>query len=169
MTTALPAGLLVIWHSRTGAARALARAAHAGARAQAGADAVRLVAATRVRPADLLGAAGYLFVCPENLGTMTGEMKAMFDRCYYPCLDRLAGRPFATIVAAGNAGQGTVAQIARIAAGWRLRAVAEPVIANLGIDRPEAILAPKRVDQVTRATCRDLGRMLAAGLALGIF
>jgi multimeric flavodoxin WrbA len=117
----------------------------------------------------VLAAAGYLFVCPENLGGMTGEMKAFFDRCYYPVLGRIEGRGYATAVAAGTAGQGTEAQIDRIAAGWRLRRVAPSLIVRLGADTPEAIAAPKVVSSNDLQTCRDLGRSLAVGLQLGIF
>ena len=95
--------LAIVWHSRTGAARAMARAAHAGA-FESGGDprSVRLLAADDVCAEDLLAARGYLFVCPENLGGMSGAMKEMFDRCYYPLLGKLEGRPYATAIAAGN-------------------------------------------------------------------
>ena len=90
--------LLVIWHSRTGGSEALADAAARGAAT------ARLIAADAVTPADLHAAAGYLFVGPENLAALSGAMKEMFDRCYYPCLGRLQGRPYATIICAGIAG-----------------------------------------------------------------
>ena len=77
-------------------------------------------------PDDLLSAAGYLFCCPENLASMTGAMKEFFDRCYYPVLGRIEGRPYAVMVAAGSDGAGAVRQIERIATGWRLKAVAPP-------------------------------------------
>jgi hypothetical protein len=160
--------LLIIWHSRTGAAQAMAETAWAGA-SDEGAALVRLLPAVEVGPDDVLAAAGYLFVCPENLGGMTGEMKAFFDRCYYPVLGRIEGRGYATAVAAGTAGQGTEAQIDRIAAGWRLRRVAPSLIVRLGADTPEAIAAPKVVSSNDLQTCRDLGRSLAVGLQLGIF
>ena len=71
--------MLIVWHSRTGAARAMAEAALAGAQGEGSA---RLIAAAETGPDDLLEAAGYLFVCPENLATMSGAMKEFFDRCY---------------------------------------------------------------------------------------
>lgn len=156
--------LAVIWHSRTGAARAMADAAASG-----GGDEARLLAAEAVQPEDLLAASGYLFVCPENLGSMSGAMKEMFDRCYYPLLGRIEGRPFATAIAAGTAGQGTEAQIERIVTGWRLRRVAESLIVRLDADTPERILAPKSLSQNDMARCRGLGEALATGLRLGIF
>lgn len=156
--------LAIIWHSRTGAARSMAEALYSGTEADA-----RLIAASDVSAQDLLAASGYAFVCPENLGSMTGMMKEMFDRCYYPLLGRIEGRPYVTAIAAGSDGRGAQAQIDRIVTGWRLRRVAEPVIVNLGAQTPEAILAPKSVGEAELEVCRDLGAAMAEGLRLGIF
>ena len=57
--------LLIVWHSRTGAARAMAEAAAAGAAGEPGVL-VRMLAAADAGPDDLLAADGYLFACPEN-------------------------------------------------------------------------------------------------------
>ena len=158
--------LLIVWHSRTGAARAMAAAALAGAQAE---GAARLIAAAEAGPDDLLEAAGYLFVCPENLATMSGAMKEFFDRCYYPVLGRIEGRAYATAIAAGSDGSGAERQIDRIATGWRLRRVAESLIVNTAAQTPERILAAKTVPPDQLARCRELGAMLAAGLAMGAF
>jgi hypothetical protein len=159
-----PSLLAIAWHSRTGAARAMAEAALDGAEGRA-----ILLRAEDVTPQALLAARGYLFVCPENLGTMTGAMKEMFDRAYYPLLGRIEGRGYATAIAAGSDGRGAEAQIDRIVTGWRLRRVADPLIVNLGAQTPEAILAPKTVAGADLARCRELGAALAEGLALGVF
>lgn len=161
MDTASPA-LLIVWHSRTGGSRALADAAAEGA-------AARPMRAEEVTPDDLFAAGGYLFVGPENLAALSGAMKEMFDRCYYPCLGKLEGRPYATIICAGSDGENAQRQIDRIATGWRLRRVADPVIVGTDAQTPEAILAPKTIapDRLTEA--RDLGAALAEGLAAGIF
>lgn len=156
--------LLILWHSRTGAALAMAEAALAGSEGRG-----RLIPAAEVTSDDLLEASGYLFVCPENLASMSGAMKEMFDRAYYPLLGRVEGRPYATAIAAGSDGHGAQAQIDRIVTGWRLKRVAEPLIVNLGAQTPEAILAPKRVPADELERCRDLGAALAEGLALGLF
>jgi len=158
--------LLIVWHSRTGAARAMAEAAYAGARGEAEA---RLVRAEDCSPDDLLKAAGYLFVCPENLASMSGAMKEFFDRCYYPALGRIEGRAYATAIAAGSDGTGAERQLDRIATGWRLRRVAESLIVNTSAQTPETILAPKHIAEPELARCRELGAALAAGLALGAF
>lgn len=156
--------LAIVWHSRTGAARAMAEAAASAA----GAGAV-LLAADRVSPDDLLAAQGYLFACPENLASMSGMMKEMFDRCYYPLLGQVEGRPYATMIAAGSDGEGAQRQIDRIVTGWRLRRVADPLIVNLQAQTPEAILAPKTVPDRDLARCRDMGAALAEGIAMGLF
>lgn len=142
----------------------MARAAGDGA-----GEGATLVAAADADPALLLAASGYLFVCPENLGGLTGLMKEMFDRCYYPLLGRIEGRPYATAIAAGSDGRGAQAQIDRIVTGWRLRRVAEPLIVNLGAQTPEAILAPKTVPDADLDRCRELGAALGEGLRLGVF
>ena len=159
--------LLIVFHSMTGGTAQMAAAAAQGARTEAG-IAVRLLRATEAGPADVLAADGYIFACPENLAAIAGLMKDFFDRTYYPALDRIAGRPYATMVCAGSDGQNAARQIARIATGWRLRPVADPLIVCTRAQSPAEILAPKTVpdDELTR--CRDLGTALAAGLVLGI-
>lgn len=156
--------LLIVWHSRTGASAALARAAADGA-----GEAAWLVAAGEATPDMLLAAKGYLFCCPENLAGMSGMMKEMFDRAYYPVLGRIEGRPYATIIAAGSDGEGAQRQIDRIATGWRLRRVAEPLIVNLGAQTPEAIAASKLVPEAALCRAYDTGAALAEGLRLGLF
>ncbi|MFN3864603.1 MAG: NAD(P)H-dependent oxidoreductase [Erythrobacter sp.] len=155
--------LLIIWHSRTGASEAMARAAAEGA-----GDAL-LLRADAVSQAALLDAGGYLFVCPENLASMSGLMKEMFDQHYYPLLGRIEGRPFATIIAAGSDGAGAARQIDRIVTGWRLRRVAEPLIVNFAAQTAQAIAAPKIVPGKVLNQCRELGAMMGEGLRLGIF
>lgn len=156
--------LLIAWHSRTGASRAMAYAAAEGA-----GDVALLMHADQVLPDAILSASGYLFVCPENLASMSGAMKEMFDRCYYPVLGMIEGRPYATAIAAGSDGEGAQRQIDRIATGWRLKRVAEPLIVCTHAQTPERILAPKTVDDIELDRCRDLGAAMAAGLALGVF
>lgn len=160
--------LLIVWHSRTGGSRQMAEAAAHAAETETGVE-VLLVASADVTAADVLAADGYLFVCPENLAALSGQMKEFFDRTYYAVLERISGRPYGVMVCAGSDGENAVRQIARIATGWRLRAVAEPIIVNTDAQTPEAILAPKSIGSADLARCAELGAALAAGLALGIF
>ena len=160
--------LLIIWHSRTGAARQIAQAAAHGAQAEREV-AVRLLPAEETDAADVLAADGYLFACPENLASLSGEMKAFFDRTYYPCLERLNGRPYAALIAAGSDGEGAARQLARIVLGWRLKAIAAPLIVGTHAQSLEAILAPKALSEKQLAPCRERGAAMAAGLAMGVF
>lgn len=130
---------------------------------------VRVLPAEDADAAALLAADGFIFAAPENLAAMSGVMKDFFDRTYYAALDRISGRPYAIMVCAGSDGENAVRQIARIATGWRLRAVAEPIILCTHAQTPEAILAEKRIGEADLARCEALGAAFAAGLALGIF
>ncbi|MHA7598599.1 flavodoxin family protein [Alicycliphilus sp. T452] len=167
MSTA-PKTLLIVYHSLTGGTRQMAEAAQAGAAAEP-AVVVRLLHAGQAGPDDVLAAQGYLFATPENLAAMSGQLKDFFDRCYYPVLDRINGRPYASLICAGSDGQNAARQIARIATGWRLKEVAEPLIVCTHAQTPEAILAPKQIGADELERCRALGEALAAGLALGVF
>ena len=160
--------LLIVYHSLTGGTRQMAEAARAGAVAEAGC-AVRLLHAAQAGPADVLAADGYVFATPENLAAMSGQLKDFFDRSYYRVLDQVNGRPYASLVCAGSDGSNAARQIARIATGWRLKAVAEPLIVCTHAQTPEAIRAPKQIGDADLAHCRALGEALAAGLALGVF
>ena len=160
--------LLIVYHSLTGGTRQMAEAARAGAASEAGC-AVRLLHAAQAGPADVLAADGYLFATPENLAAVSGQLKDFFDRSYYPVLDQVNGRPYASLVCAGSDGSNAARQIARIATGWRLNAVAEPLIVCTHAQTPEAILAPKHIGEADLERCRALGEALATGLVLGVF
>jgi multimeric flavodoxin WrbA len=145
--------------------------AYAAARAASAEPGVstRVVRARDAEAADVLASDGYLFATPENLAAMSGQMKDFFDRTYYEALDRLNGRPYGTLVCAGSDGTQAAAQIERIATGWRLRAVAPPVIVCTHAQTPDLILRPKEIAATDLARCEELGATLAAGIALGIF
>ena len=144
----------------------MAQAAISGA---GGAVTVTCKRAAEADAADLLAADGYIFACPENLASMAGVMKDFFDRTYYPALGKIEGRPYALMICAGSDGEGAARQITRIATGWRLRTVAEPLIICTRAQTPEAILAPKVIAEADLAKCHDLGAAMAQGLAMGIF
>lgn len=160
--------LLIVYHSRTGGTEQMVRAAADGALTATNVEtAVRK--APEAEPDAVLAADGYLFACPENLASMAGLMKEFFDRCYYPALERLNGRPYATMICAGTDGSIAAAQIARIATGWRLREISPPLIVCTHAQTPEEILRPKQIGSDDLARCRELGAAMAAGLAAGIF
>lgn len=160
--------LLIVYHSYTGGTRQMAQAAAQGA-AREPTVAVKLTTAAETDAESMLKADGYLFACPENLAAMSGQMKDFFDRTYYPVLDRIQGRPYATLICAGSDGTNAARQIERIATGWRLRVIADPIIVCTHAQTPEAILRPKIIAPIELARCEELGATLAAGLDLGIF
>ncbi len=143
--------------------------------AEAAASAAQSEVTTVLKPAadatpeDLLRADGYVFCAPENLAALSGVMKDFFDRCYYPVLGRIEGRPYAQMVCAGSDGQNAVRQIARIATGWRLKEVQPPMIICTHAQMAEQILAEKTIPQDELANCRELGAAMGAGLSLGVF
>jgi flavodoxin len=160
--------LLIVMHTLTGGTRQMAEAAAAAA-AHEPEVRTRLLHAPAAGPDDVLAADGLVLATPETLASIAGLMKDFFDRTYYPALGRIEGRPYAAMICAGSDGQNAARQIARIATGWRLRAVAEPLIVCTRAQTPEAILAPKTIAPADLARCAELGAAMAAGLAAGIF
>jgi NAD(P)H-dependent FMN reductase len=160
--------LLIAFDSVTGGTRQIAEAAARGAAGEPGVER-RLPHADEAGPDDVLAADGYIFATPEMLAALSGRMKHFFDRTYYAVLDRIQGRPFAVLVCAGSDGRNALRQVERIAAGWRLKAVAEPMVVCTHAQTPEAIAAPKTIPPETLRLCEELGAALAAGLAMGIF
>jgi multimeric flavodoxin WrbA len=158
--------LLVVWHSMTGSTRQMAEAAAAAARAE---TPTTLLHADDAGPDDLLAADGYIFASPENLAALSGVFKHFVDRCYYPVLGRIEGRPYCALICAGSDGTNAARQLARICTGWRLRPIAEPLIVCTRAQTPEAILAEKHLPPEDLARCAEAGAAMAAGLALGVF
>ena len=160
--------LAIIWHSVTGGSEALAQAAYDGARRAQGVD-VQMLNAADAGAEHMLAADGYIFVFPENLAAISGGMKSFFDRCYYPCLGALNGRPYAMIVCAGSDGRNAVAQAERIATGWRLRQILPSVIVCTHAQTQEAILAPKTIDSADLIAAEEMGEQIAVGLQMGVY
>lgn len=160
--------LLIVFHTLTGGTRQMAEAAAAGAAREAS-IATRLVWAKEAGPDDILAADGYMFATPETLASIAGLMKDFFERTYYPALGRVEGRPYCALICAGSDGANAARQLGRIATGWRLRAVAAPLIVCTHAQTPEAILAAKIITPEELARCAEAGEAMAAGLAAGIF
>lgn len=118
---------------------------------------VRVRDALEATQHDVLWADGYIFGTPENFGYMSGALKYFFDRVYYPCLDKIGGRPYALFIRAGNDGSGALASISRIVTGLAIREVQEPV------------LIAGEFDEARLVECEELGMTMAAGLEAGIF
>ena len=160
--------LLIVFHSKTGGTYQMAQAAAKGAGAEPDV-AVNFIHAAEAGPDELLESDAYIFATPENLAMMAGMIKDFFDRTYYPVLDRIVGRPYATLICAGSDGENAARQIERITAGWRLKKIAEPVIVCTYAQTPAEILAPKEIGAHDLQRCEEIGATLAAGLALGIY
>jgi multimeric flavodoxin WrbA len=146
--------LLIAWHSQSGASRALAVAAEAGAAAQVAVQRVRAVdaGAREVAEADAL-----LLVCAENSGRLAGTAKDFLDRIFYPLHEGGVVRPYGLLVSAGNDGRGAVAEAQRIMRGIPFTEATEPLILR-GAPDEEAL-----------ERARELGEGFAAGLSMGIF
>ena len=108
------------------------------------------------QPEYIISAQAVIIGTTENLGYMAGLIKDVFDRCYYPCLDKTQGMPFTFYVRAGHDGTGTRRAIESITTGLRWKLVQEPLICR-GEFQPEFI------DQ-----CEELGLSMAASLDAGI-
>ena len=173
--------VLLVWHSRTGLARAMADALERGAWAAAAEMEAPAFTVERRRACDatiddLLSAHGYLFCAPENLASTSGEMLEFFHRTYYDAFSsdalgetsRLLGRPYAAAVAAGNDGRAAAQQMGRICQGWRLKPVAAPFIHRNGQPQTrELILRPNKACPADVAErCEELGGLVAATLLL---
>lgn len=117
----------------------------------------RVLSPFGTEPEDVLEADALLLLTPENLGYMSGALKDFFDRCYYPCLERTQGTPYALIIRAGNDGTGTRRGVETIVTGLRWRGIQEPLICR-GEWRPAFV-----------EQCRELGMLMAAGLDAGVF
>ncbi|HTO56255.1 MAG TPA: NAD(P)H-dependent oxidoreductase, partial [Pseudomonadales bacterium] len=150
--------LLIVYHSQTGRTEALARAAYDGARdPMIEAVDVRFLRAAAAGPDDLLWAHGLLLGTPENFGYMSGAMKDFFDRTFYPVEGRIQSLPYALFISAGNDGSGAIRAVRRIANGYPLKEVQEPIVVR------------GEVTQAALEQCRELGLALAAGLDAGVF
>lgn len=160
--------ILIVYHSMTGGTRQMVEAARDGAMGEPGVQ-VHLMLASEAGPGDVLSADGFIFATPENLAAMSGQLKDFFDRSYYAALDQINGRPYATLICAGSDGHNAARQIDRIATGWRLKPIAEPLIVCTHAQTTEAILAAKQIGPDDLESSRALGEALAAGLILGVF
>jgi multimeric flavodoxin WrbA len=160
--------LLIVYHSMTGGTLQMAHAAATGARSEPDVR-VSMLRAVEARAEDVLAADGYIFATPENLAGISGMMKDFFDRTYYAAFERINGRAFLALICAGSDGRNAAQQIERIAAGWRLKRIADPYIVCTNAQTPEQIQAPKRIDEGCLRRCEELGKTMASGLAMGIF
>ena len=148
--------LLIIYHSQSGNTQALAEAIVRGCRQEPQAN-LRVKRAFEADLQDLLWAQAILFGTPENFGTMSGALKDFFDRTFYPAEPYSLNLPYAIFISAENDGTGAIREIDRIAKGYPLKKVAEPLIIKGQLSK----------QNITAA--QDFGQAMATGLCLGIY
>ena len=150
--------LLIVYHSKTGNTQLLTDAVvHGAMNCEVTAVELRVLRAPEAGPEDLLWADALLLGTPENFGYLSGAVKDFLDRTFYEVEGKLAPLPYAMFVSAGNDGTGAVRAMERIANGYPLVAVQEPLIVRG---------APQKKDLVK---CEELGLALALGTQMGIF
>ncbi|WP_310601082.1 NAD(P)H-dependent oxidoreductase [Desulfobulbus sp.] len=148
--------ILVVYHSQSGTMAQLAQCFAQGAAMETGVE-VTLKRAHQTQLDDLLRCHAIAIGSPEYFGTMAGMIKDFFDRTFEAAQEKTVGLPFVLLVCAGNDGRGAIAQIERIAAGYKWRKVLEHVRV-VGTPTPQDCKA-----------VAELGQTLAAGLDFGIF
>lgn len=148
--------LLIVYHTGGVKTAQLAEAVARGATGEPGVQ-VRLLRCAEAGPQDVLAADALVLGTPENFGYMSGMMKDFLERIFYACEGKVAGRPWALLVSAGQDGAGAISSVERIVTGLRMKKVQEP------------ILALKSVESEVIARCEALGTAMAAGLALGVY
>lgn len=117
---------------------------------------VKFIPPLDTQPEDILNANAVIIGTTENLGYMAGLIKDVFDRCYYPCLERTEGLPFTFYVRAGHDGTGTRRAIESITTGLKWRLVQEP------------LMCKGDFDEHFISQCEELGLTMAASLDAGI-
>jgi multimeric flavodoxin WrbA len=150
------AKILIVYHSQTGKTEKMAHAVADGAKSIEGVDVI-LKKAIDATLDDLLTADGLALGTPENFGYMSGMVKDFFDRTYYGAQDKIFRKPFVVFISAGNDGTGALRAIERIALGYKLKMVYQPIIAK-------GTITEEIINQ-----CNELGATIAGGCQMGIY
>jgi multimeric flavodoxin WrbA len=150
------AKILIVYHSQTGKTEKMAHAVADGAKSIEGVDVI-LKKAIDATLDDLLTADGLALGTPENFGYMSGMVKDFFDRTYYGAQDKIFRKPFVVFISAGNDGTGALRAIERIALGYKLKTVYQPIIAK-------GTITEEIINQ-----CNELGATIAGGCQMGIY
>lgn len=148
--------ILVIYHSQGGTMETMARYFVKGASREEGIDIVCKKAGDATLT-DLLNCDGLAIGSPEYFGTMAGMIKDFFDRTFNDAQEKTIGLSYVVFVCAGNDGRGAIAQIERIAAGYKWEKVQPPL----------RITGPPSKQDLEKL--EELGQTLAAGVDFGIF
>lgn len=152
--------LLIVAHTPSDNTKTLAHALLRGASS----DEVTGVTVTLKSPWDvdaqaILAADAVILFTTENFGYMSGALKDLFERIYYPCLDQPKnneGKPFALVIRAGLDGTGTDIAVHKITAGLKWREV------------QNVLLCKGEFNEQFVDHCQTLGLTMAASLEHGI-
>ncbi|MDI6743689.1 MAG: NAD(P)H-dependent oxidoreductase [Smithella sp.] len=150
------AKILIVYHSQTGNTGKMAEAVAEGAKSIEGVEVIFRKAADATTE-DLLSADGLAIGTPENFGYMSGMVKDFFDRTYGDAQEKVFRKPFVVFISAGNDGSGALRAIERIALGYKLKKVFEPVIAK------------GKITQEILEQCFELGATIAGGCQMHIY
>ncbi|MFV0478542.1 MAG: flavodoxin [Parahaliea sp.] len=155
--------MLIVYHSQSGACAELARALWRGAGDcidGAGEEATLSVQVLRAWDCDIAQLShiqGLILVAAENAGYISGGMKNLIDRIFYPAIDRALVLPYALVISAGNDGRNACRQVQKILSGIPFREAQPPLICRGEITGDH------------RQRCRELGQGFATGVTMGLF
>jgi multimeric flavodoxin WrbA len=158
--------VLIVYYTQHGGSLQLATAAETGAKSCVEV-AVQTSLASHIKPSQLISCDGLIICSPEYFGAMAGQIKDLFDRCFYPCESQMQGKALAVMICAGNDGRGAAQGIERLTTGWRMKPVAPSLIARrlggvAGTGQGELSLGDL-------AQAHATGQVMAEGLHWGIF
>lgn len=148
--------LLIIYHSQQGHNLKLAQACKKGAEKEEGIQ-IKFQKALDTDLEDILWADGLVIVTAEYLGYMSGAVKDLFDRTYYPARENEVNIPYILLICSETDGTGAQRNIERIAPSYTLRKALDTILIKehrLEEDLPQA---------------EEQGQTFAAGLSMGIF
>ena len=151
--------ILIVYHSQTGNTGKMAGAVAEGAASIENTEVI-LKEAKDASLKDLLGCDGLVIGTPENFGYMSGAVKDFFDRTFYPAEGKVFRKPYVVFISAGNDGTGALSSIERVALGYQVKKVYDPVIARM---------SEGGVTDDILSRCRELGQTIAGGLQAGIY
>ena len=151
----MPKRLVFIAHAPSDNTKALKEAAYAAIMETE--LEVQILAPQDVSQHSLDDADGLFLGMIENLASMSGLMKDVFDRCYYSWIDEHRGLPLAVYIRAGNSGIGTKRQLDQIVTGLGWRMVQPPLL----------LVGAYRKDFSNQTA--ELARGFAHGVEMGLF